>query len=90
MVTAKNQSEDVVKALDLGQRLCHEADRLCGRSGTHRHPVIHKRAQEGLRESEERYALAAVAPTMAFGTGIWRPMLCTSLPLEEHARLPGE
>ena len=60
MVTAKNQSEDVVKALDLGANdyLTKPIDFAVAlaRIGTQ---LSHKRAQEALRESEERYALAA-------------------------------
>jgi len=60
MVTAKNQSEDVVKALDLGANdyVTKPIDFAIAlaRIGTQ---LSHKRAQEGLRESEERYALAA-------------------------------
>src|SRR4030088_642115 len=60
MVTAKNQSEDVVKALDLGANdyVTKPIDFAVAlaRIGTQ---LSHKRAQEGLRESEERYAMAA-------------------------------
>src|SRR5438309_3799984 len=60
MVTAKNQSEDIVKALDLGANdyVTKPIDFAVtlARIGTQ---LSHKRAQEGLRESEERYALAA-------------------------------
>jgi len=60
MVTARNQSEDIVRALELGANdyVTKPID----------FPVIlarissqlsHKHAQEALRESEERYALAA-------------------------------
>ncbi len=60
MVTAKNQSDDVVKALDLGANdyVTKPIDFsvALARIGTQ---LSHKRAQEGLRESEERYALAA-------------------------------
>src|SRR5213076_1705515 len=60
MVTAKNQSEDIVKALDLGANdyLTKPIDFpvALARIGTQ---LSHKRAQEALRESEERYALAA-------------------------------
>jgi diguanylate cyclase (GGDEF)-like protein/PAS domain S-box-containing protein len=60
MVTAKDQSEDVVKALDLGANdyVTKPIDFAVAlaRIGTQ---LSHKRAQEGLRESEERYALAA-------------------------------
>jgi diguanylate cyclase (GGDEF)-like protein/PAS domain S-box-containing protein len=60
MVTAKNQSEDVVKALELGANdyVTKPIDFAItlARIGTQ---LSHKRAQEALRESEERYALAA-------------------------------
>src|SRR5438046_6834796 len=60
MVTAKNQSEDIVKALDLGANdyVTKPIDLpvALARIGTQ---LSHKRAQEALRESEERYALAA-------------------------------
>src|SRR2546430_14454678 len=60
MVTAKNQSEDIVKALNLGANdyVTKPIDFAVAlaRIGTQ---LSHKRAQEGLRESEERYALAA-------------------------------
>jgi diguanylate cyclase (GGDEF)-like protein/PAS domain S-box-containing protein len=60
MVTAKNQSDDVVRALDLGANdyVTKPIDFVVAlaRIGTQ---LSHKRAQEGLRESEERYALAA-------------------------------
>jgi diguanylate cyclase (GGDEF)-like protein/PAS domain S-box-containing protein len=60
MVTAKNQSEDIVKALDLGANdyVTKPIDFAVtlARIGTQ---LSHKRAQEALRESEERYALAA-------------------------------
>src|SRR4030088_1224985 len=60
MVTAKNQSDDVVKALDLGANdyVTKPIDFAVAlaRIGTQ---LSHKLAQEGLRESEERYALAA-------------------------------
>jgi diguanylate cyclase (GGDEF)-like protein/PAS domain S-box-containing protein len=60
MVTAKNQSEDVVKALNLGANdyVTKPVDLpvALARIGTQ---LSHKRAQEALRESEERYALAA-------------------------------
>jgi diguanylate cyclase (GGDEF)-like protein/PAS domain S-box-containing protein len=59
-VTAKNQSEDIVKALDLGANdyVTKPIDFAVtlARIGTQ---LSHKRAQEALRESEERYALAA-------------------------------
>src|SRR5215472_3212140 len=60
MVTAKNQSEDIVKALNLGANdyLTKPVDLpvALARIGTQ---LSHKRAQEALQESEERYALAA-------------------------------
>jgi len=60
MVTAKNQSEDIVKALSLGANdyLTKPIDLpvALARIGTQ---LSHKYAQEALRESEERYALAA-------------------------------
>src|SRR5438067_1166235 len=60
MVTAKNHSEDIVRALDLGANdyVTKPIDFAVtlARIGTQ---LSHKRAQEALRESEERYALAA-------------------------------
>ena len=60
MVTAKNQSEDVVKALNLGANdyLTKPVDLpvALARIGTQ---LSLKQAQEALRESEERYSLAA-------------------------------
>jgi diguanylate cyclase (GGDEF)-like protein/PAS domain S-box-containing protein len=60
MVTAKTQSEDIVKALNLGANdyLTKPIDFPVARAriGTQ---LAHKQAQENLRESEERYALAA-------------------------------
>ena len=60
MVTAKNQSDDIVAALDLGANdyLTKPIDFpvAVARIGTQ---LAHKRAQEALKESEERYALAA-------------------------------
>jgi diguanylate cyclase (GGDEF)-like protein/PAS domain S-box-containing protein len=60
MVTAKSQTEDIVKALNLGANdyLTKPVDLpvALARIGTQ---LSHKRAQEALRESEERYALAA-------------------------------
>ncbi len=60
MVTAKNQSDDIVKALDLGANdyLTKPIDFpvALARISTQ---LSHKSAQEALRESEERYALAA-------------------------------
>jgi diguanylate cyclase (GGDEF)-like protein/PAS domain S-box-containing protein len=60
MVTARNQSEDIVKALDMGASdyLTKPVDFAVAlaRIGTQ---LSHKLAQEKLKESEERYALAA-------------------------------
>lgn len=60
MVTAKSQSDDIVKALDLGANdyLTKPIDFpvAVARIGTQ---LSHKQAQEALKESEERYALAA-------------------------------
>src|SRR5207247_10448363 len=60
MVKAKTQSDDIVKALDLGANdyLAKPIDFpvAVARIGTQ---LSHKRAQEALKESEERYALAA-------------------------------
>src|SRR5437899_7996081 len=60
IVTAKNQSDDIVKALEMGANdyLTKPVDFpvALARIGTQ---LSHKQAQEALRESEERYALAA-------------------------------
>jgi diguanylate cyclase (GGDEF)-like protein/PAS domain S-box-containing protein len=60
MVTAKTQSDDIVKALDLGANdyLTKPIDFpvAVARIGTQ---LASKQAQEALKESEERYALAA-------------------------------
>src|SRR5258708_1824042 len=60
MVTARAQSEDIVKALDLGANdyLTKPIDFpvAVARIGTQ---LSHKHAQEALKDSEERYALAA-------------------------------
>lgn len=60
MVTAKNQSDDIVKALEMGANdyLTKPIDFpvALARISTQ---LSHKNAQEALKESEERYALAA-------------------------------
>lgn len=81
MVTAKNQSEDIVKALDLGANdyVTKPIDFAVtlARIGTQ---LSHKRAQEALRESEERYALAARGSTTVCGIGICKPTRFISRP----------
>jgi diguanylate cyclase (GGDEF)-like protein/PAS domain S-box-containing protein len=75
MVTARNQSEDVVKALGMGANdyLTKPVDFAVAlaRIGTH---LSHKHAQEGLKESEERYALAA----RGANDGLWDWNLATN------------
>ena len=75
MVTARNQSEDVVKALNMGANdyLTKPVDFAVAlaRIGTQ---LSHKHAQEGLKESEERYALAA----RGANDGLWDWNLATN------------
>ena len=76
MVTAKTQSEDIVKALDLGANdyLTKPIDFpvAVARIGTQ---LSHKHAQEALKESEERYALAA----RGSNDGLWDWNLSTNI-----------
>jgi diguanylate cyclase (GGDEF)-like protein/PAS domain S-box-containing protein len=76
MVTARNQSDDVVKALGMGANdyVTKPVDFAVAlaRIGTQ---LSHKHAQEGLKESEERYALAA----RGANDGLWDWNLATNV-----------